>query len=59
METSACPAGFLLAAWEHMKQHPKATHFVFKTFVIGSPNDPLTKAGGLSPLQERKMRKGK
>jgi hypothetical protein len=35
------------------------TLFVLKTFVIGDPNDPLTKAGGLSPLQKPETRKGK
>jgi hypothetical protein len=33
------------------------TFYVLKTFVIGSPNDPLTNAGGLSPSQEREGRK--
>jgi hypothetical protein len=33
--------------------------FVVKTLVIGSPNNPLTKTGGLSPFQDREMRKGK
>ena len=37
----------------------EATLFVVKTLVIGNPNDPLTRAGGLSPFQEREMRKGK
>jgi hypothetical protein len=37
----------------------EGTFFVLKTLVIGSPNDPLTKAGGLSPFQERQVRKGK
>ena len=37
----------------------EGTLFVLKTFLIGSPNDPLTKAGGLSPMQEREVRKGK
>jgi len=37
----------------------EGTFFVLKTLVIGSPNDPLTKAGGLSPFQEREVRKGK
>jgi hypothetical protein len=27
--------------------------------VIGNPNNPLTKTGGLSPFQDREMRKGK
>jgi hypothetical protein len=29
------------------------TFYVLKTFVIGSPNDPLTRAGGISSSQER------
>jgi hypothetical protein len=37
----------------------EATNFILKTFVLGSPNDPLTKAGGLSTSQERETRKGK
>jgi hypothetical protein len=37
----------------------EATNFILKTFVIGNPNDPLTKAGGLSTSQERETRKGK
>jgi hypothetical protein len=37
----------------------EGTLFVVKTLVIGNPNDPLTRAGGLSPFQEREMRKGK
>jgi hypothetical protein len=37
----------------------EVTLFVVKTLVIGNPNNPLTKMGGLSPRQEREMRKGK
>jgi hypothetical protein len=37
----------------------EGTLFVIKTLVIGSPNDPLKKAGCLSTYQEREMRKGK
>jgi hypothetical protein len=37
----------------------EATNFILKTFVIGNPNDPLTKAGGLSTSQERETRKEK
>jgi len=37
----------------------EATNFILKTFVIGNPNDQLTKAGGLSTSQERETRKGK
>jgi hypothetical protein len=38
----------------------EGTYYILKTFVIGNPNDPLTRAGGLSPLQERETReKGK
>jgi hypothetical protein len=37
----------------------EGTLFVIKTLVIGSPNDPLKKAGGLSTYQEWEMRKGK
>jgi hypothetical protein len=37
----------------------EVTLFVVKTLVIGDPNNPLTKMGGLSPTQEREMRKGK
>ena len=37
----------------------EATNFILKTFVLGSPNDPLTKGGGLSTSQERETRKGK
>jgi hypothetical protein len=37
----------------------EATNFILKTFVIGNPNDPLTKAGGLSTSQEPETRKGK
>jgi hypothetical protein len=37
----------------------EGTLFVVKTFVIGNPNGPLAKVGGLSPFQERDMRKGK
>jgi hypothetical protein len=33
------------------------TFHVLKTFVIGSPNDPLTRAGGISSSQEREGRK--
>jgi hypothetical protein len=33
----------------------ETTNFILKTFVIGNPNGPLTKA----PLQERESRKGK
>jgi hypothetical protein len=33
----------------------EGTYFVLKTFVF-DPNDPLTKAGGLSPEQERAQR---
>jgi hypothetical protein len=32
------------------------TLYVLKTFVLGNPNDPLTKAGGLSQSQEREPR---
>jgi hypothetical protein len=32
------------------------TLYVLKTFVLGNRNDPLTKAGGLSPMQERAQR---
>jgi hypothetical protein len=32
------------------------TLYVLKTFVIAHPNDPLTEAGGLSPMQERALR---
>jgi hypothetical protein len=36
------------------------TFYVLKTFVIGNPNDPLTRAGGLSLSQERELKaKGK
>ena len=35
------------------------TFYVLKTFVIGNPNDPLTKASGLSPFQEQEVRQGK
>jgi hypothetical protein len=37
----------------------EGTLFAVKTFVIGNPNGPLTKAGGLSQFQEREVRKGK
>jgi hypothetical protein len=37
----------------------EVTNFILKTFVIGNPNDPLPKAGGLSTSQERETRKGK
>jgi hypothetical protein len=37
----------------------EGTLFVVKTLVIGNPNNPLTKTGGLSPFQDREMRKGK
>jgi hypothetical protein len=37
----------------------EGTNFILKTFVIGNPNDPLTKAGGLSPFQEQEVRQGK
>jgi hypothetical protein len=30
----------------------EGTNFILKTFMIGNQNDPLTRAGGLSPLQE-------
>jgi hypothetical protein len=30
------------------------TFYVLKTFVLGNPSDPVTKAGGPSPLQERR-----
>jgi hypothetical protein len=33
------------------------TFYVLKAFVIGSPNDPLTRAGGISSPQEREGRK--
>jgi hypothetical protein len=32
------------------------TLYVLKTFVLGNPNDPLTKSGGLSPMQEQALR---
>jgi hypothetical protein len=32
------------------------TFYVLETFVLGNPNDPLTKSGGLSPMQERTLR---
>jgi hypothetical protein len=35
------------------------TFYVLKTFVIGNPNDPLTRAGGLSPEHRRAAEKGK
>ena len=35
------------------------TFYVLETFVLGNHNDPLTKAGGPSPLQEQGVRKGK
>ena len=34
----------------------EGTLFVVKTLVIGNPNNPLTKTGGLSPFQDREMR---
>ena len=34
----------------------EGTYYILKTFVIGNPNDPLTKAGGLSSRQEREVR---
>jgi hypothetical protein len=37
----------------------EGTLFGIKTFVIGSPSDPLAKAGGLSPFQELEVQKGK
>jgi hypothetical protein len=37
----------------------EGTYYILKTFVVGNPNDPLTKAGGLSSQQEREVRKGK
>ncbi len=30
----------------------EGTYFALKTFVLDNPNDPLTKAGGLSPAQD-------
>jgi hypothetical protein len=36
------------------------TYLLLEAFVLHDPKDPLAKAGGLSPLQERKLRaKGK
>jgi hypothetical protein len=32
----------------------EGTYFALKTFVLDNPNDPLTKAGGLSPDQKAK-----
>jgi hypothetical protein len=37
----------------------EGTYYILKIFVIGNPNDPLTKAGGLSSRQEREVRKEK
>ena len=38
----------------------EGTYYVLKTFVLSNPNDPLEKAGGLSPMQDRQLRtKGK
>jgi hypothetical protein len=37
----------------------EGTLFVLRTFVLNKPNDPLTKAGGLSPFQGQEVRKGK
>ena len=34
----------------------EGTYYILKTFVIGNPNDPLTKAGGLSSRQKREVR---
>ena len=31
------------------------TFYVLKTFVLGNPSDPVTKAGGPSLLQERAL----
>jgi hypothetical protein len=32
------------------------TFYVWETFVLSNHNDPLTKSGGLSPMQERAQR---
>jgi hypothetical protein len=32
----------------------EGTYLTLKTFVLDNPNDPLTKAGGLSPDQKAK-----
>jgi hypothetical protein len=32
------------------------TFYVLKTFVIGSPNDPLARAGSISSSQQRALR---
>jgi hypothetical protein len=38
----------------------EGTYYVLHRFVLSDPNDPLTKAGGLSPEQERETKtKGK
>lgn len=37
----------------------EGTLFVLKTFVLNKPSDPPTKAGGLSPFQDRAVQKGK
>jgi hypothetical protein len=35
----------------------EVTYFVLDRFVLHDPNDPLTKAGGLSPAQDPKAKR--
>ena len=37
----------------------EGTYFILNAFVLHNPNDPLTKAGGLSPEQDTAKAKGK
>jgi hypothetical protein len=34
----------------------EVTYFILDWCVLHNPNDPLTKAGGLSPAQKQKMK---
>ncbi|THD62648.1 MAG: hypothetical protein E7813_19590 [Bradyrhizobium sp.] len=37
----------------------EGTYLILKTYVLDNPNDPLTRAGGLSPTQDPLKARGK
>jgi hypothetical protein len=49
---------FILAMIAATALTVEGTYYILKTFVISNPNDPLTKAGGLSSPQVLQVRKG-